>query len=161
MTARRTLFAVAAVLSIVAACRSEGEVDWFCAARADAIVYANHDCGANILGLDVEAPCTAECVNPGYAECPGPCIEWRIHAPQPTTCQFTVHFKKGPDLSENAEFVAVIPTDMCPARMAGGDYYLPEAPPSFADAAVESGAPPNDAAPEADAADASSDADAE
>ena len=112
--------------------------------RAEVLVAAGNECGTGITGLDVEAPCTAECDDPGYPpDCPGPCIEWKVSASQPTTCRFTVHFKHAPDFSNVVSFEAVTPSSYCPDKIAGSWYTLPMGVASRSgDASVETGAAP-------------------
>jgi hypothetical protein len=158
MTLRKALLAAAAALSVFVACRGGGRTDSFCAGP-DAYVYApNKDCGTGITALEVEAPCTATCDDPGYAECPGPCIVWKISAPKPATCRFIVHFKSAADFSAEVSFVPVTATDRCNDQLMASSYYLPNGLATrSADASVEASASPNDAALEADTTDASSD----
>ena len=159
MAIRRAVLAVALPLSVAAACSHKdlgGDV--FCAGPDSYVNAPRNDCGRGITSLDVQAPCAVECIDPGYAECPGPCIVWRISAPEPTSCRFTVHSANAPDFSDYAVFKAVTEIDPCNDKLVGGTYDLPDIASRGSDASVETGAAPNDAALEADAA---SDADAD
>lgn len=155
MPLRYVILGLASVLAIVAACSAgQGPVDTFCPnPDAEVLVPVGNECGTGITGLDVEAPCTAQCDDPGYPpDCPGPCIEWQITASQPTTCQFTVHFEKAPDFSDVVTFQAVTPSQYCPSNIEGSQYTLPIGVASRSgDASVETGATPSAAALEADA----------
>ena len=154
MALRYALLGLASALSIFAACGREGPPDFFCpSATAEVYVPNGNECGTGITGLEVEAPCTAECDDPGYPpDCPGPCIVWKVSASQPTACRFTVHFKHAPDFSDVVTFDAVTPSQYCPNEIAGSQYTLPMGVASRSgDASVETGAAANDAAVEADA----------
>jgi hypothetical protein len=157
----RSLLAVATVISVVAACSSGITEGPFCPLR-NSYVYApvGNECGTGITGLDVQPPCVATCDDPGYPpDCPGPCIVWKISASEVGTCRFTVHFTHAPDFSADIAFKTVVQSG-CPSEIAGTQYTLPVGVATrSADASVETGPPPNDAAVEADATDASSDAD--
>ena len=163
MALRHALLALASVVAVAAACsRKDDGGDVFCAGPHSYVNAPSNDCGRGITSLDVRAPCAVECIDPGYAECPGPCIVWRISAPQPTTCRFTAHFTNAPDFSDDAVFKAVTEIDPCNDKLVGGTYDLPGVASRGTDASVETGVMTNDAALEAsvtDAGDASSDAD--
>ena len=161
MAFRHVFLAVAALLGILAACsHKDAGGDYFCAGP-DSYIYApTSDCGTGITALDVEAPCAVKCIDPGYAECPGPCIVWRISALQPTaSCGFTVHFKSAPDFSSFVTFEAVSVIDPCNDKVMGSQYYLSNGVASrSADASVETSVTSSDAALEADVSDSSADA---
>ena len=75
MARRRARVVVALLLVVAAACCHKGEaVDYFCNPDAAYVYAPDHDCGAGITGFDVQGACAAKCANPGYAECPGPCV---------------------------------------------------------------------------------------
>ena len=156
----RSLLAAAAVISVVAACSSGITEGPFCPLQ-NSYVYApvGNECGTGITGLDVQTPCVATCDDPGYPpDCPGPCIVWKISASEVGTCRFTVHFTHAPDFSADVTFQTVVQSG-CPSEIAGSQYTLPVGVAMRSvDASAETGVRPGDAASEADATDASSDA---